>query len=114
MDYTGGYSYKAAMACAAYGAAVKSSTTGYVTLPAGTYRVVGHAGYGTSAGIGLWVAKQGALGTALKSGTKLDYVQECAIDASLTLSAATTVTVVAHSDTAGHGRRGAVTITKTE
>ena len=111
INYAGGSTNPAATGCAAYGAT--KSGTGYVTLPAGTYRVVGHAGYDTTAGIGLWVAKQGALGTALKSGTKLDYVQECAIDATLTLSAATTVTVVAHSDTAGHGRRGAVTITKT-
>lgn len=111
INYAGGSTNPAATGCAAYGAT--KSGTGYVTLPAGTYRVVGHASYDSTEGIGLWVAKQGALGTALKSGTKLDYVQECAIDATLTLSAATTVTVVAHSDTAGHGRRGAVTITKT-
>lgn len=111
INYAGGSTNPAATGCAAYGAT--KSGTGYVTLPAGTYRVVGHASYDSTEGIGLWVAKQGALGTALKSGTKLDYVQECAIDATLTLSAAATVTVVAHSDTAGHGRRGAVTITKT-
>lgn len=112
MDYTGGYSYKAATACAAYGAAVKSSTTGYVTLPAGSYRVIGFGDCDFTGTNGFWIAKQGAVSTGLAKGAAINssYPQQFYIDTTLTLTASTTVTLVMYSATAGYGRRGAAAV----
>lgn len=112
MDYAGGYSYKAATACAAYGAAVKSSTTGYVTLPAGTYRVIGFGDCDFTGTNGFWISKQGAVSTALASGAAINssYPRQFYMDTTLTLTASTTVTLVMYSATAGYGRRGAAAV----
>lgn len=113
MNYTGGYSYKAATSCAAYGSAAQSSTAGYVTLPAGTYRVVGF-GYvdGDSNSKGFWISKQGAVSSNLVKGSVMNssYANEFVIDTTLTLTASTTVTLVMYSSETGYGRRGAASI----
>lgn len=113
MNYTGGYSYKAATSCAAYGSATKSSTAGYVTLPAGTYRVIGF-GYvdGDSNSKGFWISKQGAVSSNLVKGSVMNSsnAHEFVIDTTLTLTASTTVTLVMYSSETGYGRRGAASI----